>query len=364
MSQNISLVILSSFDWSVPGTPELISETAEYAGISTVHFTKPSSILRYWRRDSYRHDNVRTSDLKIFSARFSKFPTLRKIQNKFVVNQVEKAMIEDLSLKEKSTLIYTNLECIVGILPSLRKKFSNLLYVCADYSEIGAEFDSNARLADNILTIPQSMLAPIEEKYPGKPILWPQMTSSISDKRPLSTQSTEILRGIPKPRVIYSGPAYPRIDQKLYEKVSNALPDVSFISFSSENKCRTDGNRHTVPWLEKRELFTFLENCDVGFMPYDVSNPHNLHCVPLKLFEYFSLGLPVVSTDLLNIQRFQPHVKIASNATECVTAIRKFLSQSQNPQAIEKRKEIAQRHSTQNMKGKLLDLLNGKVGDL
>ena len=76
-----------------------------------------------------------------------------------MVNQVDKAMIDGLSSREKPTLIYTNLECIVGILPSLRKKFSNLLYVCADYSEMGAEFDSNARLADNILTIPQSMLS-------------------------------------------------------------------------------------------------------------------------------------------------------------------------------------------------------------
>jgi glycosyltransferase involved in cell wall biosynthesis len=360
MSQNIDLVILSSFDWSMPGTPELISETARYAGINAIHFTKPRSIFRYRREGFNKRDNIETRNLKIFSARLSKLPLFNKLQNKFVVSQIKNAILDYSAFQKKPTLIYTNMECIVGILPSIRKRFETLLYICADYSEINPAFDLNARFADKIMTIPRSMFTAIEAKYPGKPFLWPQMTSTIEDKSDLSRQTIETLKEIPRPRVVYSGSAYPRTDKNLYEKISDALPEVSFISFGTENGCRRDKNRHTIPWLEKRELFAFLENCDIGFMPYDIRNPHNLHCVPLKLFEYFSLGLPVVSTALLNIQEFQPHVQIASNANEFVHIIRNLLRQNQNRQAIEKRKGIAQRHSTQNMQGKLLDLLGCK----
>lgn len=362
MNQNIDLVILSSFDWSIPNVPELISETAGYAGINAIHFTKPSSILRYVKKGFISPDNIETRNLKIFSARLSKLPLLKKLQNRFVVSQIENAIPRYSLLEKKPTLIYTNMESIAGILPSIRKRFENLFYICADYSEINNAFDLNARFADKIMTIPRSMLATIEAKYPGKPFLWPQMTSSLEVKSYLSRQTIETLRGIPKPRLIYSGSAYPRTDKNLYEKISDALPEVSFISFGTENICRKVKNRYTIPWLEKRELFAFLENCDVGFMPYDVRSPHNLHCVPLKLFEYFSLGLPVVSTALLNIKEFQPHVQIASDTNGFVHIIRNLLRQNQNPQAINKRKEIAQRHSTQNMQGQLLNLLGRQDG--
>ena len=34
-----SISVISSFDWSVPGTPELICEAAEYAGIQSNYFS-------------------------------------------------------------------------------------------------------------------------------------------------------------------------------------------------------------------------------------------------------------------------------------------------------------------------------------
>ena len=85
----------------------------------------------------------------------------------------------------------------------------------------------------------------------------------------------------------------------------------SFVSFHS-GSFEKDENFFKLPWLEKFEIFQVLENSQVVYMPYDVKISHNLHCVPLKLFEYLQLGMPVVSTSLINLDEFDPLVKIAT----------------------------------------------------
>ena len=71
------------------------------------------------------------------------------------------------------------------------------------------------------------------------------------------------------------------------------LKQCSFVSFHG-GSFEKNNNLFKLPWLEKFEIFQVLENSQVGCMPYDVKISHNLHCVPLKLFEYLQFGLPVV----------------------------------------------------------------------
>ncbi len=81
-------------------------------------------------------------------------------------------------------------------------------------------------------------------------------------------------------------------------------------------------------------------------MPYDITDPHNLHCVPLKLFDYFSAGLPVVSSKLLNISQYKELLFICETAEEFESGIEKSLKEGVESDACEKRKMIYQSHST------------------
>ena len=352
------VTVLSSFDWSVPGTPEMITETAALGGMKTLHFIKPKSIFSsssFLRRNDV---NIETKRLRIISARFANFGILENFQNIFVSQQIKKNVFRKYPSSKNSILIYTNLESIVGILPLLRPVFKTFIYICADYSKLDHSFCSNAFYADKILTIPKSMVSKINKIYPQKAIHWPQMTSYIPQEKKLSKETNNILKIIPKPRALYTGLTYPRIDLSLYKMISDKLPHLSFITFTNGKKLKVDKNRYEIPWIAKAELFSLIKECDIGFMPYNIKDPHNLHCVPLKLFEYFYAGIPVISTQLLNISEFQPHVYLANSHQDFIHGLSSLISSTQSPRAIKERKQIANRHSTKNLTIRLESILS------
>ena len=349
------LVVLSSFDWSVPGTPEIISETASLEGIKTIHFTKPRSLISSNNRTQKNLTNVISKDLKLISVSLSRFKNFEKFQNRLIVKQIIRSVSKN-SFK-KPNLIYTNLESISNILPILRPYFRNFYYICADYSEIDYSFHSNALHADKILTVPRSMIAKINDVYPAKAIHWPQMTTDFNEATQLSPTLKNILSNIPRPRAIYTGLFNTRIDTNIYNKISEALPEISFITFSNKDKIITKKNRYQIPWLKKDEVYSLIKECQVGIMPYDISDLHNLHCVPLKLFEYFRVGIPVVSTQLINLEEYKPHVYLASNTKEFIEFLSNSIKGEQTLDEINARKEIAKYHTSSNLKDKLKSLL-------
>ena len=81
-------------------------------------------------------------------------------------------------------------------------------------------------------------------------------------------------------------------------------------------------------------------------MPYDISDPHNLHCVPLKLFDYFSAGLPVVSSKLLNLSKYKELLFLCETTEDFESGIEKSLKEEIESEAREKRKIVYQSHST------------------
>ena len=354
----IDLVVVSSFDWSAPGTPELFSETASLAGIKTIHFTKPNKIFTRSKETPTDLNFVKTERLKIISARLSKNKILDKMQSKLVISQILREINNNKIYKHKPKLIYTNLEAISGILPMIKKYFSEIYYICADYSDLGVSFHQNALYADKILTIPESMVDRIEEEYPGKTILWPQMTSYYEKGIKESECVRELLKKIPKPRALYSGVAATRLDMRLYKNLSSSLPDVSFITFTNDKIVKRNQNRYEIPWLSKSKLMSFINECDIGFMPYDIKFLHNLHCVPLKLFEYLEAGLPVVSSKLLNLKSFHPHVYLANDEQEFIRMLKFKINNGVNEEEKKKIKSLVVSHRTINNTDKLCNLLN------
>lgn len=63
---------------------------------------------------------------------------------------------------------------------------------------------------------------------------------------------------------------------------------------------------------------------DVCLIPF-VRNELSRSVNPVKAYEYFALGKPVVSTILEELAEFQPLVSFASNAEEFVSVIEKIV---------------------------------------
>lgn len=65
---------------------------------------------------------------------------------------------------------------------------------------------------------------------------------------------------------------------------------------------------------KRQELLDLVNRFDICMIPYDVNYDFNRFCYPMKLFEYFYAGKPVVSTEIEELKRFEGLVFIGSNA--------------------------------------------------
>ena len=352
------ITFLSNFCWSHPGTLELLSETASFKNFKVIHFSKPCSIFN--KKNTTEKSpllGVESKDLINFSVKLSSVPILDKLQNMYLWKQIKSAC----NKKRKKILIYNNLDSLEGLSNKLVDHFDKLIFLCADYSGFNERLKINCDIADAIFVVPKSMHQLLLNQYPDKRlVLWPQPVTSIFNSPLQENQKVKIdkiLKQIPQPRLIYAGLGLDRLNKKIYRDISNQFPYCSFVSFGGDRMIK-EGNQYVVPTISKQEMLYFISQCKVGFMPYDIKDPHNLHCVPLKLFDYFSAGLPVVSSKLLNISQYKELLFICETAEEFESGIEKSLKEGVESDACEKRKMIYQSHSTRKTSNEFKNFIN------
>ncbi|MCX6171123.1 MAG: glycosyltransferase [Ignavibacteriales bacterium] len=73
--------------------------------------------------------------------------------------------------------------------------------------------------------------------------------------------------------------------------------------------------------VDYKELIKYASVFDVGLIPFEL-NDVSIAANPLKLLEYFSLGIPVVSSNLPEVCKFNDLVFVAKDKTEFVRMIR------------------------------------------
>jgi hypothetical protein len=73
----------------------------------------------------------------------------------------------------------------------------------------------------------------------------------------------------------------------------------------------------------QNELANIHLRASVGIIPYDINDPFSKYCHPIKLYHYFALGIPVVSTPIRSILHHRSqYCKFATNNKEFVQYIR------------------------------------------
>jgi glycosyltransferase involved in cell wall biosynthesis len=77
--------------------------------------------------------------------------------------------------------------------------------------------------------------------------------------------------------------------------------------------------------VDYAELPKYASVFDVGLIPFEL-NEITIPANPLKLLEYFSLGIPVVSTNLPEAKKFESLALIARDKEEFIKMIREAVS--------------------------------------
>ena len=137
----------------------------------------------------------------------------------------------------------------------------------------------------------------------------------------------DALKHIKGPIAGYVGNLRDRIDWTLLHEVVTAMPDVSFVLFGPSNdnpnadSLAKYDNVHVPGVVAYEELAFHLKAFDVGMVPH-LNNQLTERMNPLKVYNYFAAGLPIVSSEVANLEDLGSVLNTATSADEFVSAIR------------------------------------------
>lgn len=154
---------------------------------------------------------------------------------------------------------------------------------------------------------------------------------------------------LPKPIIGYGGTIQEnRIDINLIEHLAKANPNKSIVMIGPvwpgvqpliDANLKKYPNVHFLGRKSYQEAPAYYSHFDVAIIPHLV-NDFNKYTDPLKLYDYLSLGKPVVATAGQGLEQFSEVVSIAKNADEFNEAIRNALA-NDSKELADKRKQVA-----------------------
>lgn len=134
-----------------------------------------------------------------------------------------------------------------------------------------------------------------------------------------------------RPIVGHSGSIKTKHNFELLEKMSHRLSNWNIVLIGhdcvEETKLRQRFddllNRPNVFHLGLKayhELGSYLQAFDVCMMCYALDD-YSRYCLPLKMFEYFATGKPIVSTYLPSLEDYRDFITICTNHDDFITAV-------------------------------------------
>jgi len=253
---------------------------------------------------------------------------------------------------------------------SIYKFFGNkyfLLYDCVDFFATGDkkqvdETKRNERLLckkANLVVANSRVLKNHLFKYTKKVKLVPQ-GFRISDSVEKKYKTVNL--NIKKPVIGFVGGVNARLDFDLLLPLAKNNPNWNFVIWGPlQEKEKIDSstwkkmqklislpNITTGESKDKSEIPAIINQFDIGIIPYDVSQDFNKYCYPMKLFEYFYMGKPVISTPIEELKRFPKFVKIGNTAKEWEKHIKTLLSKPWPEKYRREQRRLAKKNSWEN----------------
>jgi glycosyltransferase involved in cell wall biosynthesis len=138
------------------------------------------------------------------------------------------------------------------------------------------------------------------------------------------------LAALPGKKIGFFGTLRDFLDYELMAHVAKARPDWSLALIGQElcdiGPLKGLPNVHLLGQKKHDELPAYCKGFDVGLIPYRIDNDVKF-INPLKLREYLSAGLPVVSTNMPEVQPYAHLCHIADTGDQMVAAIEKALTE-------------------------------------
>jgi len=141
-----------------------------------------------------------------------------------------------------------------------------------------------------------------------------------------------------KPIICYIGAIDYRIDYLLLLHVIKKSPKLNFLFIGhiqtndmdiiSKKQIKilfTYKNVYHFEKIERKFIRNILKQTDIGIIPYNIKYDLNKYCFPMKTFEYFYFGKPIISTPILELRKFPSFIKIAAKPVDWQIALKELL---------------------------------------
>jgi len=347
-SQPRDAIIVSGWNWETFNVPERVALALASLGAKVLYCENPVSRLRGPGRLLEEIDaGVYRFGPEFFGHRLNQIPLgFPQFQARMVARQV----LENASkLNLKNPLfIYAWGDFMVPVCREFKRRRFPLIHCCFDYPEPGQ--DRHIALSDLTLTLSKTVFHQLKAKYGEKIVLIPEVRwiSKPIQQTSTGTVAPDEFAAIPKPRLGYIGPVTNRLNLRVLEEMLRARPDWQFIHFGAA-KCLPLPNVHVIAWRDPGKLKDVTANLDVGLMPYDCYTNKDFHCMPLKVFDYFYAGIPVVSTPIVNLWEYSDTIYFGDDAEGLCRAVQSALEEPADSPKKSARIAIAKQHSIEGL---------------
>lgn len=249
---------------------------------------------------------------------------------------------------------------------ALMKYLSKHGPVIYDWTEDWSTYYNNPKLgfyqnlaikkASCVITVTKSLQSRAK-KLKGessKILLLPNATDWKLDKNNYSGK--EITR-INAPRIGYFGHVGPWFDKELLIELSQARPTwqwiiVGYVDPLVAQNLNSICNIHLIGQKPYKELSGYAAQCQVLVAPYRKGVLGD----STKLYDYLTVGLPIISSPIETAFRLRPHVYIAYGINSWINAINDALKEKNNSLKEGRQKESL-KHTWENRAAVLLDWL-------
>ena len=162
----------------------------------------------------------------------------------------------------------------------------------------------------------------------------------------VATQGYSGILEMEHPIIGYYGGIGPWVDVDLIAGAAASRPELNFVMIGPVDSAVTQPtkvpNLHFLGFVPYKTLPKYLADFDVALVPFK-NNGVTQSVNPLKLYEYFAAGKPVIVADIPELVRWQPLVYVANDVEGLLVEIDKALKESGELKAA--RQKVARENS-------------------
>ena len=247
------------------------------------------------------------------------YQRINELQSTIIRNSIVKAMN---TLEFHDPIVINAFNPIIGLPLARKLNESKLIYYC--YDEIraaqwcgkhgGQMEDQFLRLVDEVIVTSEGLLESKTKNHSSVSLVKNGVDFSLFH---------EAYHPQMKPRktIGYVGSVDFRLDYQLLEHLAESFPEYDFHFVGRITEAKQAKMLDKYPNIQffgaqqPHDITGFMREFDLGIIPF-ATNDFTRNIYPLKINEYLSAGLPVISTDFADLKDFESLVSIATSTEE------------------------------------------------